>query len=187
MALLSMRLWVLLLIAAGCAAPARSTRFTDADFSEIASAMAQSLYASDAIQNRTPDSPLWVVSIDKVTNLTSDVITVPEQWAIMARIIGAAPLEELDRVKNIRFVIPPERALALRDRGIDDEVDLAYGSRREVNHTMTATFRSVTRANPTARTDVYLCVFELLDLDTGQLVWSGSYEIKRSAVGKVWD
>ena len=180
-------LCVVTMLVVGCAAPARSTRFAASDFEQIAQAIAHDLYASDAIARRTPDSPRWVVSFDKVTNLTSDVITAAEQGSIMARIVGAAPITELNQRKNMAFVIPPQRTLALRQQGMDDEADLAYGSQRGVNHTLTATFRSLTRAGEKERTEVYLCSFALLDLQTHRLVWSGQYELKRSAIGNRWD
>ena len=165
----------------------QTTRMTAGDFVEMAGQMAQSLIHSDAVGERRPDSPRWVVSIDKVQNLSSDVMTEPEQWAIMARLRGAMPIQSLWDLKNVRFVIPPQRVVALRHHPDAVEFGASFGSRRQPTHMMTATFRSITRAQATRRIDLYYCEFEILDLDTGQTVWTDRFEYKRAARGHIWD
>lgn len=178
--------WVTL---AGCASgPAgQSTRLSIDDFEAMTQAMAQSLISSDALAGRGPDSKPWVVSIDKVLNLSDDVMTVNEQWSIMAQVRGAAPIRAFWDEKAVRFVLPPERVAELRDS--PDATDFAdgFGAERRVTHTMTATFRSVTRAQAKKRSDLYYCQFDLLDLATGEPVWSDRFEFKRQARGHVWD
>jgi len=176
----------ILLMLAGCQSPPRSARFTNADFDHMAAAMAQSLLASDAVQSRGPRSSKWLVSINEVRNLSSDVITPAEQWSIMYRIQDAQPIQMLWDKKNIRFVLPPEKVRALRERGFDAGKPIA--SEREVTHSMTATFRSATRApDATGRTELYYGQFKLMDLRTGRAVWADRVEFKRFAKGHIWD
>jgi hypothetical protein len=175
----------------GCASGSvgESTRLTVEDFEVMAGEMAQSLMASDALAGRGPGSEKWVVSIDKVLNLSDDAMTQNEQWSIMAQLRGAEPLRVLWDQKAVRFVIPPERELPYPTICGPDPSDFPFfsGVERRVTHTMTATFRSVTRAQAKRRSDLYYCEFDLLDLSTGERVWSGRFEFKRQARGHVWD
>ena len=182
----SLALWlsgsVLLL---GCASPPKTTRIQVDDYQAMAAAMSDSLAASEALQGRGPDSPPWVVSIDKVTNLTSDVMSVSEQWSIIEQIRASLPMIELGDTKNISFVLPPERRASLEAQaGVTDASPI---DKLQTTHVMTATFRSVTRAVSDGRTELYYCEFELLDLERGAPVWADRFEYKRSARGKIWD
>jgi hypothetical protein len=178
------------MFAAGCAGP-ETTRMTADDFDEIATRMAASLRRCPAIAARTPNSPLWVVTIDKVTNLSNDVMSEGEKWYIMARVRGMMPMLALRQDKNIRFVIPAERKDAmLNDPNIGvqaGELTDAFASERHPTHELEATFRSITRADATHRTDAYVCEFQLLDLTSGEPPWVDQFEFKRAASGQVWD
>lgn len=154
------------------------------DFDAMTAAMAQSLLQSDAIAARGPDSDPWIISIQKVTNLSSDVMPQREQWSIMAQIRGAAPIQTLWQQKNVRFVLPAQRVVELRNAGVEYE---DFGAQRKPTHTMTATFRSATRAQEKDRTDLYYTEFEIIDLQTGVPVWQDRFEFKRAAHGQIWD
>jgi Peptidoglycan-synthase activator LpoB len=180
---------IMALVLTGCAAGTvgQSTRLNIDDFEAMTQAMAQSLLASETLAGRGPDSEPWVVSIDKVLNLSDDVMTTDEQWSIMAQVRGAASIRALWDEKAVRFVLPPERVVELREN--PDATDFAdgFGAERRVTHTMTATFRSVTRAQAKTRSDLYYCQFDMIDLTTGEPVWSDRFEFKRQAKGHVWD
>jgi hypothetical protein len=173
-----------------CSAP-QSTRLTAGDMDEVAVRMAASLRRCPALAARGPDSPLWVVTIDKVTNLTSDVMSEGEKWYIMARVQGLLPMASLRQEKNIRFVIPAERRDAmLADPNIGTkagELTDAFAAGRTPTHTLEATFRSITRADATHRTDAYLCQFQLLDLRSASPPWVDQFEFQRAASGHLWD
>ncbi len=165
----------------------RSTRMTVADFSAMAFEMAQSLARSDALISRTPGSPRWVVAIDRVTNLSDDVMTPSEQWYIVARLRSELPMQALSQQRNLAFVIPAEQARRLRDEEDLETFSEDFASQRRPTHQMNATFRSLQRASALAQTDTYYCEFELIDLATGVPAWTDRFEYKRSARGHVWD
>lgn len=165
----------------------QTTRLTIDDIEAMTAAMAHSLLAGDALKNRGPDSEPWIVSIDKVLNLSDEVMTKNEQWSIMAQVRGAAPITALWDEKAIRFVIPPERVLELRNSEYGSDFVDGIATERRVTHTMTATFRSITRAEAKQRSDLYYCEFDLLEFATGEPVWSDKFEFKRQAKGHVWD
>ncbi len=183
-------LMAVVFVLVGCASgPAgESTRLTVGDFEAMAQAMAQSMMASDALTARGPDDTPWVVSIDKVLNLSDDVMTENEQWSIIAQVRGAEPMRVLWDEKAVRFVLPAVHDVhAIPCGNNPNEFPYFFGSERRPTHTMTATFRSVTRAQAKMRSDLYYCQFDLLNLGTGEPVWSDRFEFKRQAKGHVWD
>lgn len=173
----------------GCTSNAgsRSSRMTVDDLNAMASEMSQSLAKSDAFRERTPTSPPWVISTDKVLNLSNDVMTESEQWFVIAKLRGSLPLQSLSKERNIRFVLPAEQVRKMRrDPNLDTRGD-AFGADRKPTHQMTATFHSATRADATNRTDLYYCEFEIIDLTSAIPAWTDKFEYKRGAVGHVWD
>jgi hypothetical protein len=174
------------LLLVGCQQPPRSTRMTLADFDHMAAAMAQSLNQADRIKRRTPESERWIISIDDVRNLTTDVMTPAEQWAIMYRIQDSQPIQRLWDEKNIRFVLPPAKVKALRNKGFA-ATQPAAGDRPRPTHSLTAVFRSARRAQAKQGTDLYYCQFSLMDLRGGEPVWRDRVSFKREAFGHIWD
>lgn len=168
----------------GCAAPVKSTAITVSDIQEVAVEMAAKLRGSDFLKDRGPDSPRMVIAIQRVENLTLDIIPEADRWYLMDRVRSSFSLAELSKEKNIGFVIPAEKLRAAREKGTLDD-DFAAG--RAPTHEMTATFRSVTRAAGLNRTDLYLCEYRITDLADGTLDWSDAFEFKRAALGRAYD
>lgn len=161
-----------------------STRLTAQDFADLSAEIASQLSASDAIQGRGPSSMPWVVSMDRVENLSGDFISVSEQWWLMEKVRSSVPMRSLGERFAIRFVIPAERLKEIRGAG----PELAdAGSARAPTHRMGAVIRSVARSGGGGRTDLYATDFELVGLADGAVVWSGRGEIKRVAFGRSWD
>jgi hypothetical protein len=50
------------------------------------------------------------------------------------------------------------------------------------HYALTATFRSLTSEDPKRRSAYYLCVYDLTDLEHRNVLWTGSYEVKKLAV-----
>lgn len=168
----------------GCAAPPRTTAITVGDIQEVASEMAAKLAASDFLKDRGPDSPRMVIAIQKVENLTMDLIPESDRWYLMDKVRSSFSLQELSKQRNIAFVIPAEKLRAAREKGT---LEGDFAAERAPTHEMTATFRSVTRAAALNRTDLYLCEYRITDLATGALDWSDAFEFKRAALGRAYD
>lgn len=161
-----------------------STRLTAQDFADLASDIASQLGASEATGGRGPESEPWVISMDRVENLSGDFISVSEQWWLMEKVRSSVPMRSVGERYAIRFVIPAERLKEIRGSG----PELAdAGSTRAPTHRMGAVIRSVARSGGGGRTDLYATEFDLVDLADGQVVWSGAGEIKRVAFGRSWD
>lgn len=178
----------LVLCSLGCT-PQRTSRIAVEDYLEMTDAMAQSLRQSEAFAQRSADSEPWVVSFDKVLNLSSEIMTQGEQWGVVAMVRGAQPINSLWDDKRVAFVIPAQYAIDQRGTLDAERADKGFGSERGVTHTITSTFRSVTRVSEDGkgRTDVYACEFQMLDLNTNEPVWLDTFEFKRTATGSVRD
>lgn len=163
-----------------------TTRFSVEDFEEMGAKMAKSLQACRAIQERTPTDAPWTVSVQKVTNLSSDILTPGEQWFAVKKVQASAPIQKMWDSHRIRFVLNADEA-ALQTGRHPEEFDANFSKDRKVTHVITATYRSATRNQADARTDLYVCIFEMKDLKTGQSVWSDEFTIKRQAFGSLRD
>lgn len=190
--------WVAVLGLSACAAEPRSTRLTVSDLEVISREMAASLGASEALASRGPQSPLWLVSFDRLRNLSSDVLSPAEQWWVIQRVVSSQPILALSEQRNLRFVAParPNGAVGvsggLQESGgghgtSGEDSGSAYGAGRRPTHQLTGTLYSVTRATAEDRTELYYCEFVLVDLASGETVWTDKFEFKRVAKGHVWD
>lgn len=169
----------------GCGArQSRTTRLAADDVLVASTSLAQQLASSDWLATRHASDEPWIIAIDRVENLSSDVIPVGEQWLMIEKVRAALPMQSLSQDRAVRFVIPAERLRQLRGR----EPEFAEaGALRMPTHRMGGTIRSVTRIGEGGRTDLYRWEFEIKDLVVGETVWSGQYEIKRLAYGRSWD
>ena len=171
-----LRVWALAGVAvalSGCASPQiDTTRLTSTDIVKMTDEMTVSLTGDEVIGQRTADSEEWVVSIDRVRNLSEHPIPVGERWATMARLRSRLAQTEFARERSLVWVLPPDRW-----QQYDAETS-APGTRRLPTHSLHATFYSDTVTSLEMRSDSYLCAFTLTDLASGQVVWEDSFEVK---------
>lgn len=162
----------------GCAAPrVNTTSLTAADVVKMTDQMGQSFNAAPVIASRGPDSPPWVFTMDRVTNRTEHLMDDSEKWGIMARFRANLARTLVAKERNIAFVLPaPEWQ---RYAGDDFAANAPDGQNRlRPTHALRAEFRSDTATSLLSRSDHYLCAFQLLDLESGTLVWEDAYEVK---------
>jgi len=168
----------------GCANKPRSTTLTVSDIESTAAEMAAKLGGSELLAARTPESPPMVIAINKVENLTSDLIPESEQWYLMQKVRGSLPIVNLGKERNVKFVIPVQHLREGRESGAYAE---NVAAERRPTHEMSATFRSATRAASLDRTEVYMCEYRITDLTSGELEWTEIVEFKRAAFGRAYD
>lgn len=180
--------WLALLLSAlalsACAAPSRTTRLRVEDFEDVAIEMAAKLRASSFLAGRSPESPPLVVTLTKVENLSSDILSEGEKWYLVERVIDADAIADLRRSDNVRFVIPAEKLRLLRDAA---DADIPIAPERDPTHVMTARLTSLVRTASLDRTDLYDAEFRIVELATGEVVWSDHVALKRVARGKAYD
>ncbi len=173
-----------LLLGACASAPPKSSRLTVDDLEATTTEIAQRLSSSDWLSSRTPESPPVVIAIDKVQNLTSDLIPSSEQWWMMARLRDGLNVSALRRDRNVRFVIPQEY---LRDAIEAGRLPPETGEQRRPTHAMEGTFRSLTRTAGKDRTDAYMFETRITEIQTGEQVAQENFEFKRIAFGRAYD
>lgn len=169
----------------GCASAApRTTRLTTRDLDEMATIVALNLRNSEWMAARNEQSERVIIAMEKVENLTDDIIPRGEQWVIMTKVRGNADMVRVGREKAITFVMSKEAVLGAAERGT---MEGAEANRLDPTHEMSATMRNATRSVKDARTDVYLCEFRITSLATRELKWLDTFEVKRQAFGLTFD
>lgn len=170
---------------AGCsgAPKARTTFLNSVDLIEMTDRMAESFASDEGMRERSSQSSQWIVSIDRMHNLTNQVIPEREKWLYIARLRAVLQQSPIARERNIIWVIPPERwHIVQAELG-----DAPHELRRTPTHEMTAEFGALTNTSGKGRSDAYLCEYQLIDMHDGRIVWSDSWEVKRSVSGKTYD
>lgn len=170
------------MIPAGCASAPKSSRLSVDDIEFTAKELAAKLADSRLLRERTAESPRMVVAIDKVENLSNDLIPESDQWYMMVRVRNSQSMESLRRLRNIVFVVPAEKA-----RSGVTEFDREFTSGRRPTHVMSATYTSAVRTAGKDRTDAYMCELRMTDIDTREVVFADSVEFKKVAFGKAYD
>lgn len=172
----------------GCASGppvVRTTFLQSVDLVEMTDRMAASLAEAPAITDRTPDSPRWVVSMDRIVNRTNQVIPDGQKWLYVARLRGLLARTDLAREASIMWVMPP--AQWSRVAGELDDPREPLELRTPPTHQLTGTFLAQTLTSAAGRSDTYVCSYQLIDLSDGSLVWEDAWEVKRSIAGRTYD
>lgn len=174
----------------GCAKKVKSTRITGNDFYVTMDKMVDSLAKSDVIGQRNTESPEMILMINKVTNLTSDIISPAEQWMLVARVRDTL-VNRFAAEKNIRMVITPEKHDLLRKAGYTGDLG---GGQLKATHVMSAQFMSARRGGVQGqdnvtdiRADYYYLAYEIVNIESQEVIWSDRFEFKREAVGQLVD
>lgn len=167
----------------GCAVPrVNTTMLTAADVVRMTDLMAESLNRSPAIARRTPAEPRWVFTMDRVTNRTEHPLDDSEKWGIMARFRARLTASDVARDRAVSFVLPASEWERYAKEYFDPEQ-----ARLRPTHALRAEFRSDTRSALGGRDDAYLCAFQLLDLESGVIVWEDAYEVKYRVLRNSFD
>ncbi len=177
----------LLLSAGGCGGPpkVKTTFLRGVDLVDMTDQMAQSFARSDTIGPRRSNAEPWVISLYRVVNHTNQVIPENEKWLYLARLRSQLAASDVARQRNLLWVIPPERWAIVAEEHPDRPEP--YGLRLNPTHLLTAEFRALTQTSARGRSDAYHCAFELLDIESGIIVWEDHWEVKRALSGQTWD
>lgn len=158
-----------------CAAPRINTTMLDThDVIAMTDAMLHALARDAVFAERTPSSPLWIVTLDRVENLTEHPMAERERWATMARLRARLAESSFALERGITFILPGDQW-----RSLEPEQALA-AQRLAPTHALRATFWSDTRSDRGHRADTYLCTFRMTDLLTGAIVWEDAFELEHA-------
>jgi len=171
----------------GCGGPprARTTFLRSVDLIDMTDRMAQSFASDERIGRRAGDDEPWVISIHRVVNHTNQIIRESEKWLYLARLRAMLAQSDLAEERSIIWIIPPERwPIVAEELGVSEE---PYGLRMDPTHLLTAEFHALTQTSGRGRSDAYVCDYQLLDLDSGVIIWEDAWEVKHAVSGLTYD
>lgn len=175
---------ILLSTSTGCSPPTvRTTFLGSVDLVDMTDQMAESFANDPVIGQRTAASERWVISIDQVVNGTYQIMPSREKWLYTSRLRALLGESDLARRRNIVWVVSPERWPAAAG-----ELGTVDGQRRlPTTHLLSAEFQALTSTSAAGRSDMYVCAFQLTELEYGRLVWEDLWEVKYAVRGVTWD
>ena len=169
----------------GAAPKARTTFLRSVDLVDMTDRMAQAMASDDVIGRRSADDEPWIISMHRAVNHTNQIIRESEKWLYLARLRAMLAQSNLAAERSIIWIIPPERwPIVAEELGVSEE---PYGLRMDPTHLLTAEFHALTRTSGRGRSDAYVCSYQLLDLETGAIVWEDTWEVKRAVSGLTYD
>ena len=134
---------VLVLATGGClsAPEVRTTFLGSVDLIDMTDQMAMSFAQDPHLSQRTPEDAPWVVSVDRVTNHTNQIMPQREKWLYIGRLRAMLSQSDVASRYDLIWVIPPERwGMVAEELGVSEE---PYGMRMDPTHLLSAEFGHV--------------------------------------------
>ncbi len=171
----------------GCTSAVQSGRNTALDYLDLRQMtddMAGSIVADPRVQAAIAKEGSLVVVVQPVENrMVAEVLPRGPAQAFTARVRVLLSRHAPDR---FAWVMNRDAFYELRARETD--IDLGPPPQRvQPRYALTSIFSSLTKEDMKRRSAYYLCEYQLSDLAGGNLLWSGSYEVKKIAVRKFLD
>ncbi len=176
-----------LLSAGGCAtavSAGQNTALDGTDLVKMTDDMSAKIMASPAVQRQYAEhGPLKVVVMAVENQMRAEILPRGPAEAFTARLRNL-----LSKHTPTQFTWIMNRDAFYRLRNSELPVDLGP-SPDAINptHALTARFSSLASEDATHRDSYYLCVYELTNLTDRTILWTGSYEVKKTAVKGMFD
>lgn len=166
----------------GCSGAVQSghnTALDSVDLIQMTDDMAARIIADPDVQNAIREEGKLKVVVQPVENqMVGEVLPRGPAEAFTARVRSL-----LAKAAPGDFIWIMNRDAFYRLRGKELDVDLGPSPEAiDPRYALQARFSSLTDEDMKHRSSYYLCVYELLNLETRNVLWSGSYEVKKTAV-----
>ena len=176
-----------LLLLAGCTSAVESghnTALDSVDLQKMTDDMAAKIVADPDVQSAIAKEGQLPVVVQPVENrMVAEVLPRGPAQAFTARVRVLLSKHAPDR---FLWVMNRDAFYELRGRELD--IDLGPQPERvQPRYALTSIFSSLTKEDPKRRSAYYLCEYQLTDLQGGNLLWTGSYEVKKIAVKQFLD
>ena len=167
----------------GCKGPTeagRNTALDSVDLQRMTDDMAMKMLADPEVQSAiTREGRLRVVVQPVENRMRAEILPRGPAEAFTARLRMLLSRHAPD---VFTWIMNRDAYYRLRDRELEG-VDLGpLPDAIEPQFALTATFHSLTDEDRRRRTSYYLCVYELTDLETRNVLWTDQYEVKKVAV-----
>lgn len=169
-------------LGAGCSsavASGHNTALDSADLVAMTDQMSASILASPAVQDAIKQHGELKVVVEPVVNeMRAEVLPAGPSQAFTARLRVLLSKHAPDQFE---WIMNRDAYYRLRAQELD--VDLGP-SPDAINpdYALTAKFSSLTSEDTSERSSYYLCVYQLTSLTDRVVLWTGSYEVKKTAV-----
>jgi hypothetical protein len=155
----------------------KSTALDSANLVEMTERMTGAILGDPEVQSELARKRKLKVVIQPVENrMVGEVLPRGAKEAFVARLRVLLQERAPDK---FTWVMNRDNWYALREKELDRGPD---PDRVQPEYAMTARFSSITDESSKHRNSYYLCVYSMTDLNSGQQLWTGSYEVKKSAV-----
>jgi hypothetical protein len=176
-----------LLFMVGCTSAVESghnTALDAVDLQQMTDDMAAKIVADPQVQAAIAKEGRLPVVVQPVENrMVAEVLPRGPAQAFTARVRVLLSKHAPDR---FLWVMNRDAFYELRNREVD--IDLGPPPERvQPRYALTSIFSSLTKEDPKRRSAYYLCEYQLTDLGSGNLLWTGSYEVKKIAVRQFLD
>lgn len=162
----------------------RSTALDSVDLVRMTDDMAGKIVADPRVQAAIAQEGSLSIVVQPVENrMVAEVLPRGPAQAFTARVRVL-----LSRHAPERFTWIMNRDAFYELRARETDIDLGPPPERvQPRYALTSIFSSLTKEDVKRRSAYYLCEYQLTDLSGGNLLWSGSYEVKKIAVRKFLD
>jgi hypothetical protein len=176
-------LFVLPLLAAGCATAVQSgysTALDGVDLVTMTDDMAAKIVGDPEVQAAIREQGKLRVVVQPVENrMVAEVLPRGPAELFTARVRTLLSQHAPDR---FTWIMNRDAFYNLRDREVEG-VDLGPSPDAiDPRYALVARFHSITDESRRHRSSYYLCVYELTDLETRNVLWGDKYEVKKTAV-----
>lgn len=171
-----------MLLLTGCASAVSSghnTALDSVDLVQMTDQMSRSIIAEPRVNDALRKNGQLMVVVQPVENrLTGEILPAGQAEAFVARVRFL-----LSKHAPEKFAWCMNRDDFYKLRGREIEVDLGPAPERvQPQYALTARFMSLTHENSKLRSAGYLCQYYLTNLKSGEVLWVGRYEVKKTAV-----
>ena len=169
-----------LLVGCGSAVSSGSnTALTGFDLVHMTDDMAAKISASSNVNAAIQTGGPLVIVVEPVENqLTGEILPHGQAEAFTARVRVLLAQHEPDR---FTWVMNRDEYLDLRQQELGRDLGPSPDAINP-QYALTATFSSLTQEDADRRSEYYLCVYKLTDLQKGTLLWTDKYELKKNVV-----
>jgi hypothetical protein len=177
-----------LLLLFGCTNAVQSghnTALDSVDLVKMTDDMAARIIADPQVQDAIAQQGKLRVVVEPVENdMTAEILPTGPADAFTARVRMLLANHAPDK---FTWIMNRDAFYHLRQRELEG-VDLGpQPGDVQPQFALTAKFSSLTDENNHGRSSYYLCVYELTDLAHREVLWTGSYEVKKRAVREFLD
>lgn len=155
----------------------RNTALDSANLVEMTEKMTGAILADGEVQSELSRKGKLKVVIQPVENrMVGEVLPRGAKEVFVARLRS---LLQERAPEKFAWVMNRDNWYALREKELERGPD---PDRVQPEYALTARFSSITDESSKHRSSYYLCVYNLTDVNSGQQLWTGSYEVKKSEV-----